>query len=146
MSFATVIGEMLESGKVTVSANNVEAIEIKAANKKIDINALDKKFLKQALTATRDDKKSKGTLDHIKGTVGQIKTARSLLAQLKEVAEELSKAGITVTLTYRGDVVVTMVLKQSLNYQVRNVNKSDRNKQSKKANRTRLLTENKIAR
>ena len=108
MSFATVIGEMLESGKVTVSANNVKAIEINAANKKIEINALDKKFLKQALTATRDGKKSKGTLDHIKGTVGQIKTARSMLGQLKEVAEELSEAGITVTLSYRGDVVVTI--------------------------------------
>lgn len=108
MCFATVIGEMLESGKVTVSANNVEAIEIKAANKKIEINAIDKKFLKQALAATRDGKKSKGTLDRIKGTVGQIKTARNMLGQLKEVAEELSEAGITVTLSYRGDVVVIM--------------------------------------
>ena len=108
MSFATVIAEMIESGKVTVSANNVNAIEIKAANKKIEINALDKKIIKQAITATRDGKKSKGTLDHIKGTVGQIKTARTKLAQLKEVAEELSEAGITVTLLYRGDVVVTM--------------------------------------
>ena len=108
MPLATLIGEILESGKVTVSANNVEAIEIKAANKKIEINAIDKKFLKQVLTATRDRKKSKGTLDRIKGTVGQIKTARSMLGQLKEVAEELSEAGITVTLSYRGDVVVTM--------------------------------------
>jgi len=108
MSFATVIGEMLESGKVTVSANNVKAIEINAANKKIEINALDKKIIKQALAAARGAKKSEGTLERIKGTVGQIKTARSRLSQLKEVAEELSGAGITVTLLYRGNVVVTM--------------------------------------
>jgi hypothetical protein len=57
MSFATVIGEMLESGKVTVSANNVDAIEIKAANKKIEINALEKKFLKQVLRNYKGRKK-----------------------------------------------------------------------------------------
>jgi hypothetical protein len=108
MSFATVIGEMLESGKVTLSANNVKAIEVKVANKKIEINALEKKIIKQVLAAVRGAKKSKGTLDHIKGTVGQIKTARIKLYQLKEVAEELSEAGIKVTLSYRGDVVVTM--------------------------------------
>jgi hypothetical protein len=108
MSLATVIGEMLESGKVTVFANNVEALEINAANKKIDINALNKEFLKQALAAARDGKKSKGTLESIKETVGQIKTARSSLGQLKGVAEELSEVGITVTLSYKGDVVVTI--------------------------------------
>jgi hypothetical protein len=108
MSFATVIGEMLESGKVTVSANNIESIEIKAADKKIEINALDKKIIKQALAASRGAKESEGTLETIKGAVGQIKTARYRLAQLKEVAEELSEAGITVKLLYRGNVVVTM--------------------------------------
>jgi hypothetical protein len=108
MSFVTAIGEMIESGKVIVSANNVKAIEIKAANKKIEINTIDKKFLKQALAAARDEKKGRGRLDHIKGTVGQIKTARSMLGQLKEVAEELSEAGITITLSYGGDVIVTM--------------------------------------
>jgi len=108
MSFATAIGEMLKSGKVTVSANNVKAVEIKAANKKIEINAIDKEFLKQTLAATSGGKKSKGTLGRIKRTVGQIKTAPSRLGQLKEVAEELSEAGITVTLSYRGDVVVTL--------------------------------------
>ena len=107
MPLATSLAEMLTSGKVTVSINNVEALEIKAANKKIDINALNKEFLKQTLTAARDGKKSKGTLER-KATVDQIKTAKSSLSQLKEVAEELSEVGITVTLSYKGDVVVTM--------------------------------------
>jgi hypothetical protein len=31
-----------------------------------------------------------------------------MLSQLREVAEELSEAGITVTLSYKGDVVATM--------------------------------------
>jgi hypothetical protein len=108
MSLATVMGEMLESGKVTVSANNIKTVEIKAENKKIEINAIDKELLKQAFSATSDGKKSKGTFERIKGTIGQIKTVRDRLGQLKEVAEELSEAGITVTLSYRGDVVFTM--------------------------------------
>jgi hypothetical protein len=108
MPLATIIGEMIESGKVTVSANNVEAIEIKAANKKIDINALNKDFLKQILAAARDGKKSKGPLERINATVDRIKTVQSSLSQLKEVAEELSEVGITVTLSYKGYVVVTM--------------------------------------
>ncbi len=108
MSFAALIGEMLESGKVTVSSNSVKAVEIKAANKKIEINAIDKKIIKQALSAAREGRKSKGILERIKGTVDQINTARSQLNQLKEVAEELSEAGVTVTLSYMGNVVVTM--------------------------------------
>ncbi len=108
MSFVTVIGEMIESGKVTVSANNVKAIEIKAANKKIEITAIDKEIIKQTFAVASGRKKSKGRLGRIKGTVDQIKTARSKLGQLKLVAEELSEAGITVTLSYGGNVVVTM--------------------------------------
>jgi hypothetical protein len=108
MSLATVIAEMIESGKVTVSTSNFEALEINAANKKIEINALNKEFLKQVLAAARDGKKSKGTPDSVKETVGQIETARSSLGQLKWVAEELSEVGITVTLSYKGDVVFTM--------------------------------------
>ena len=108
MPLATIIAEMIESGKVTISTNNVETLEIKAANKKIDINALNKEFLKQTLAAAQDGKKSRGTLERIKATVNKIKTAQSSLSQLKEVAEELSEVGITVTLSYKGDVVVTL--------------------------------------
>jgi uncharacterized coiled-coil protein SlyX len=108
MPLSTVIAEMLESGKVTISANNVESLEIKAANKKIDINALNNEFLKQTLAAAREGKKSRGTIERLKASVNQIKIAQSGLSQLKEVAEELSEVGITVTLSYKGDVVVTL--------------------------------------
>jgi hypothetical protein len=107
MPLATLIGEMLKSGKVTVSANNVEALEITAADKKININAVNKEFLKETLAATREEK-SEGIRGSIRGPVGLIKSARSSLGMLKDVAEELSEAGITVTLSYKGDVVVTM--------------------------------------
>ncbi len=102
------IGDIVKSGKVTVSAKNVEAIEITAAEKKIDVKALDKEFIKEVLEAAKGNKEDKGITASIKGVVGQINTARSSLGVLKEMAEELKEAGVTITLTYKDDVVVTL--------------------------------------
>jgi len=38
MQIVTMIGQMFESGKVTLTTKNNESIEIIAANKKIDVN------------------------------------------------------------------------------------------------------------
>ena len=100
MSLVTAIGEMLKSGKVTISVNNIDAVEVEAENKRINISALDKNFVKEALSAA-SNKKSNGIL-------GQVNSARTNLSMLKDVAEELSDAGLTVTLSYKGDVVVTV--------------------------------------
>ena len=108
MSLAFLISEIVKSGKVTVSANNVEALEVTAANKKFDVKALDKEFVKETIEAASGEREDKGIGASIKSAVGQIKTARSSLGMLKEVAEELREAGVTVTLTYKDDVVVTL--------------------------------------
>jgi hypothetical protein len=108
MPLATILAEMLKSGKVTVSANHVEALEIEASDKKIDIKALNKEFIKDALAATRKTEKNKGIRESITEAFGQINTARNSLDMLKDVAEELCEAGITVTLSYEGKVVVTV--------------------------------------
>jgi len=101
MALAAILGEILKSGKITVSTNNVESLEIRAADKKIDINAVNKTIIKEALSASR---KSQGN----KGILGSIDVARSSLDLFKGVAEELSEAGVTVTLSYKGDRVVTV--------------------------------------
>jgi hypothetical protein len=108
VSLVSWISDVVKSGKVTVSAKNVEALEITATDKKIDVKALDKEFIKDTLEAARGTKEDKGIGASIKGAVGQIRTARSSLGMLKEVAEELKEAGVTVTLTYKDDVVVTL--------------------------------------
>ena len=108
MPLLTFLAEMLESGKITISTKNAEALKIKASEKKIDVEALNKIIIKETLAATRQEGKNKGAVATIKGTINQIKTARSNLGMLKEVAEELSEAGITVTLSYKGKVVATM--------------------------------------
>lgn len=101
MPFADILGEILQSGKITVSTNNVKSIEIKATNKKIDINAVNKTIVKEALKATRKKEGNNGILRNIEAT-------RSNLGMLKVMAEELSDAGVTVTLSYKGDLVATL--------------------------------------
>jgi hypothetical protein len=97
MPLATILSEILESGKITVSTNNVDSIKIRVADKKIDINAINKTIVKEALKATRKE-----------GKKGIVKAARSNLGMLKVVAEELSDAGVTVKFSYKGDLVATL--------------------------------------
>jgi hypothetical protein len=97
MPLAKILSEILESGKITVSTNNVDSIKIRVADKKIDINAINKTIVKEALKATRKE-----------GKKGIVKAARSNLGMLKVVAEELSDAGVTVKLSYKGDLVATL--------------------------------------
>jgi hypothetical protein len=101
MPLATILSEILESGKITVSTNNVDSIKIRVADKKIEINAVNKIIVKEALKATRKKEGNKGILR-------SIKLVQSNLGMLKEVAEELSDAGVTVTLSYKGDLVATL--------------------------------------
>ncbi|MDR0373306.1 MAG: hypothetical protein LBI79_07120 [Nitrososphaerota archaeon] len=104
MALATFLAEIVKSGKVTVSANNTEALEIEAIDKKIDIKALNKDILKETLVATRVADKNKG----ITKAFDQITSVRNSIGMLKGVAEQLSEAGITVTLSYKDSVVVTL--------------------------------------
>ena len=46
MQIVTWMGQMLESGKVTLSTKNKEDLEVIAVNKRIDVNLKDKKFIK----------------------------------------------------------------------------------------------------
>lgn len=104
MQLTTWLVETIKSGKVTVSQNNVEALEIKAQGKKIDVNATDKKFIKEIISSARQGSSKKG----IKGTVDQIKVARNMRPLLKDIVEDLCKEGVTVTISYKGDKVVTI--------------------------------------
>jgi hypothetical protein len=110
MALVAMLSEMLKSGKVTLSKGDVKAVEIKAADSKIEITALDKDFVKDTIAVARGNQKQKdqSIRESILSTVGQIKSARSSLSMLKDFAEELSEAGVTVTLSYDGDVVVTV--------------------------------------
>jgi hypothetical protein len=108
LQLTTFLAESLKSGKIKVSQNNVETVEITAQNKKIDINAKDKQFIKEIISATSKSDKKKGILNSIERGVEGIKTARNMQPIVKEIAEDLSREGVTVTISYKGDKVVTI--------------------------------------
>jgi len=104
MPLTAILADMLKSGKVTISANNTEALAIEARDKKIDIKALNKDILKSTIAVAQGTEKNKG----LTKTFSQLGSARNSIGMLKEVAEDLSQSGITVTLTYKDSVVVTL--------------------------------------
>ena len=91
MQLPTLLGTIVKSGKITVSANDVEAIQISAENNNIDLKIKDKGIIKQL----------------IQGGTGNT-SLRQLLNMLKEMAKELKEEEITITVSYNDDVVVTI--------------------------------------
>jgi hypothetical protein len=87
----TWLGHVVKSGEVTLFTDDVEALQVKAEDNKIDLNATDKAFLKDVV-----------------GSAGSGASIRSKLAQLKSIAGELKDEGLTVTLSYKGDLLVTI--------------------------------------
>jgi hypothetical protein len=108
MQIVTMMGQMLESGKVMLSSKNKETIEIRANNKKIDVNAKNKDLIKDMIASVRDSGKNISITETAKESPEMLKTAERTRKMLIDVAEELKTAGITITLSYKGDVVATM--------------------------------------
>ena len=93
MQLATWLGHLVKSGEVTLITGDVEALQIKAEDNKIELSIANKEFLKDVL-----------------GSAGGGTSIRSKLAQLKSIAVELKDEGLTVTLSYKGDLLVTIGL------------------------------------
>lgn len=87
------LGHIVKSGEVTLFTGDAEALNLKAEDNKIELSIADKYFLKDALDS-----------------FGSSSSIRGKLAQLKSIAEELKGEGLTVTLSYKGDRLVTMGL------------------------------------
>ena len=93
MQFPTWITQVLKSGEVTVSTGDVKALQLRVETKKIDLNIVDKEFLK---TALKGGKQRSSLLD--------------MLGLLKSIAKELKDEGYTITISYQGKTVVTLGL------------------------------------
>ncbi len=112
MLLITFLAESIKSGKIKISQDNTEALEITAQDKKIDVNAKDKEFIKDVISSSvrknDDDKPQKGVVDTIERSVTGLRTVRNVQPMVKEIAEDLQREGITVTISFKGDTVVTL--------------------------------------
>ncbi len=100
--------ETLKSGKLTLSQNNDPKIEVNVRNKNIEVNALDKKFIKEIVSGATKGTTKKGVGQTIRRNIKTIQETRKMQPLLKEMAEDLCREGITVTLNYKGDRVATI--------------------------------------
>ena len=100
--------ETLKSGKLTLSQNNDPKIEVNVRNKNIDVNALDKEFIKEIISSATKGTIKKGVGQTIRSSIKTIEETRKMQPFIKEMAEDLCREGITVTLNYKGDRVATI--------------------------------------
>jgi pheromone shutdown protein TraB len=107
MQLVTMIGQMLESGKLKISTNNTEDLEVTAANKRIDVNLKDKEFIKNLIGEVLKGNKN-GAVQTIKESPERIKAVKNMRDTLIETADELKQEGITITLSYKTDILATV--------------------------------------
>jgi hypothetical protein len=91
VQLTTWLGHIVKSGKATLITGDVEALQIKAEDNKIELSIANKEFFKDVL-----------------GSAGSGTSIRSKLAPLKSIAVDLKDEGLTVTLSYKGDLLVTI--------------------------------------
>jgi len=87
----TWLSHVVKSGEVTLFTGEEEALQVKAEDNKIELSVASKEFLKDVVDSA-----------------GGGASIRSKLAQLKDIAGELKDEGLTITLSYRGDILVTI--------------------------------------
>jgi len=91
MQTLTLLTQILKSGEINLSANNQKLLQLTIKSNKIDLNIRDNKLLKEILT---DNTKTASFLE--------------LLKQFKTLAEELKNQGVTITLSYKGEIMLTI--------------------------------------
>lgn len=98
----------MKSGKVTVCQNDVETLEIKAKDKRIDVNTTDKEFIKEIISSASEGSNKRSVKEGIKRRVNGIKVARNMRPLLKDIVEDFCREGVTITVSYKGDKVATI--------------------------------------
>jgi len=108
VQLTTLLVETLKSGKVTVSQNDVETLQVNVQDKKIDVNATDKNFIKEIISSARGAGGKGGVKESIQRSVRHVRAAIETRPLLKDVVEDLCKECVTVTVSYKGERAVTI--------------------------------------
>ncbi len=91
MQILTLLSHVLKSGEVNLFTDDAKVLQLKAKKQRIDLNIVDNTFLKDVL---RDSVGTKSFLNK--------------LAILRSIAEELENEGVTIAISYKGTVVLTL--------------------------------------
>jgi hypothetical protein len=108
VQLTTLLVETLKSGKVTISQNNKPAVVVNISERKIDADVEDKGFIKEILSSARKGTSSKGVRESLHRSVDTLREARKARPLVKELVEDLCSEGITITVSYKGDRVITV--------------------------------------
>ena len=108
MQLTTLLVESIKSGKLTISENNIPQVEIRAQNKKIDIDAKEKQLIKEVVSSVRKGTVKGGVGKRIRKGVDQLRAANESRPLVKDIVEDLCREGVTITLSYKGDKVATI--------------------------------------
>jgi len=87
----TWLSHVVKSGEVTLFTGGEKALQVKAENNTIELSVASKEFMKDVVDSA-----------------GGSSSIRSRLEQLRDIAGELKDEGLTITLSYRGDILVTI--------------------------------------
>jgi hypothetical protein len=82
---------VLKSGKVNLASSEEQLLQLSVKTHQINLNIVNNNFLK----------------DVLKDSIG-IRSFRELLRQLRNAAEELKSEGVTITISYKGVIVLTL--------------------------------------
>lgn len=87
----TLLAQLLKSGEINLSANDERLIQLIIKEKQLDLNIVDKKFLKELM---KDNAKIKSFIE--------------LRKYLKTLAIDLNNNGVTTTISYQGVTMLTI--------------------------------------
>lgn len=83
----------LKSGGASVLVGGIETLQVRIEDKKIDVNLQDEKFLKGVLEVEVEPEK---------------KSILKRVQQLREIAEEFKKEGLTVTFSHKDSAILKL--------------------------------------
>jgi hypothetical protein len=100
---------VFESGRVVLYTGNLEVLEVKLTSKKIDLNMEDKDFVKRIIKM-RGEFSTHSPIDTQEQIANEVKKKKtsSPIKILKTVAEALSDRGITLTVSYKSSIIITV--------------------------------------
>ena len=99
---------IFESGKITLMIGDEEALGVNLLGKLVDVDIKDKEFVKRTIKLRGDISKMLAGPQEATGEKPKKKKSSGPLAMLRTVAENLCKQGITVTVSFKGDKLLTI--------------------------------------